>query len=147
VGELLSFRFQGDELQVIPAEGTVHVVIRRVCEALGVDFSRQLRKLKEDPASCVVMMSMQIPGDDQRREVACLDLRSLPLWLATIHPSKVAPELRPKLVAYKLEAAEVLAEHFLGRRGGRVTPPDPVTFARAPSTGRPTVNARRTQDQ
>lgn len=117
MGELLSFRFHGDDLQVIPAEGTITIVIRRFCEALGLAFWPQLRKLKSDPSISVTMMVMQVSGDDQRREVACLDLRSLPLWLATIHPSKVAPELREKLVAYKREAAESLAEHFLGRRG------------------------------
>lgn len=32
--------------------------------------------------------------DDQTRQLAAVDLRSLPLWLATIEPSRVKPEAR-----------------------------------------------------
>ncbi len=114
---LASFDFDGDELAVVSHGGTILLVIRHVCDGIGIAYSTQLRKMKLDPSICVVMMSTQIPGDDQRREVACIDVRSLPLWLATIHPSKVRPELREKLIRYKLECAEVLATHFLGSRG------------------------------
>jgi hypothetical protein len=117
VGELCLFRFHGDDLEVIRGEGTADIIIRRFCEALGVSFQGQIEKLKADPSISIKMILMQVPGDIQRREVACLDIRSIPLWLATIHPSKVAPELRAKLIAYKREAAEVLADHFLGPRG------------------------------
>jgi hypothetical protein len=34
-------------------------------------------------------MIVTVAEDGKRREVACLDVRTLPLWLATIHPSKV----------------------------------------------------------
>lgn len=116
--EIERFTFDGDALEVIPEDHRVLVVVRRVCEALGIALPAQLRRLKRDPVICVIMMITQVPGDDQRREIACIDLRSVPLWLAKIHPSKVRPELRPKLVRYQREAAEVLADHFLGPRAG-----------------------------
>lgn len=100
-------------------EGKVWIVIRRVCEALGIDFSSQLTKLKGDQSICMAIIQTQIPGDDQRRELSCIDLRSFPLWIATIHPSKVAESSRADLIIFKREAGEVLAEHFLGPR----TPP------------------------
>jgi hypothetical protein len=34
--------------------------------------------------------------------------RALPFWLAGIAPGKVAEELRPIILAYQLEAADVL---------------------------------------
>jgi hypothetical protein len=113
---IVPFAFDGDELHVVPGEGRAYVVVRAICEVLGVDFSSQLRKLKRDPSVCVAMFTTQMPDDDQRRETACLDVRSLPLWLAGIHPSKAKPAVREKLIRYKREAAEVLADHFLGRR-------------------------------
>jgi hypothetical protein len=107
--------FHGDMLDVVPSDGQVHVAIRRVCEALGIAFEAQLRKLNDDPAMGVIMMI--IPTDGGTQQAACLDVRSLPLWLATIHPSKVKPDAREKLIRYKRECAEVLADHFLGKRG------------------------------
>ena len=113
---VVQFPFDGDELHVVPGEGQAHVILRRVCEALGLSYPAQLTKLKNDPSVCVAMIATQMPGDDQRREVACLDVRSLPLWLATVHPSKAKPGVREKLIRYRREAAEVLADHFLGKR-------------------------------
>jgi hypothetical protein len=113
---LVKFNFHGDELDVASGDGVAHVVIRRVCEHLGVDFSSQLAKLKSDPSAVVAMIPTTGP-DGKNYETACLDVRSLPLWLATIHPSKVKPAVREKLVRYRRECADVLADHFLGRRG------------------------------
>jgi hypothetical protein len=119
------FPFDGDELDVVPGEGQAHVVIKRVCEALGVAFQRQLVKLRSDPAAVITMMVTTGP-DGKTYRTACIDLRALPLWLAGIHLSKVKPAVRPKLLRYKRECADVLADHFLGKR--RTMPePAPVT--------------------
>lgn len=133
MGALIPFDFRGDRLDVIPGDGTVHVSIRRACEALDISFPTQLVKLRAD-ASVTVSMIETVAADGITREAACIDLRSLPLWLATIHPSKVRPEVREKLVAYKRECADVLAEHFLGsRRSSPVAPvaPDAQALAAA----------------
>lgn len=110
------FDFHGDELEVARTEdGRVSVSIRRVCAALGLDVGSQLAKLKTKGWACVVLITTQVGG--QARELACLDLDSLPMWLATIEPSRVSEGTRAKLTAYQCEAARVLADHFLGRRG------------------------------
>lgn len=111
---LVPFSFRGDTLDVIPGDGTVHVSIRRVCEALGVDFSGQLQKLKTKPWAGVEFIST--PSDGGVQEVACVPLRALPMWLATIEPSRVGESVRVKLAAYQTECADVLARHFLGAR-------------------------------
>ncbi len=124
---LVPFSFQGDKLDVATTAKGVFVSIRRVCEALGVDFSSQLVKLREDSVVGVVIITTPSGGGAQ--ETACIELRSLPLWLATIHPGRVRPEVAVKLIAYKRECAEVLADHFLGPRGRPAelpAPPRPV---------------------
>ncbi|WP_437276426.1 phage antirepressor N-terminal domain-containing protein [Sorangium sp. So ce375] len=118
--ELIKFNFYGDELDVFQAGTSTLVSIRRICEAIGLGYSSQLQKLRADESVCVTMIVTQMPGDDQAREIACVDVRSLPLWLATIHPSKVSHHIKDKLIAYKRECAEVLADHFLGPRGPRI---------------------------
>lgn len=56
-----------------------------------------------------------VAEDGRTRETQCLDLDALPMWLATINPSKVKPELRAKLELFQREAAAVLRDHFFGR--------------------------------
>ena len=97
----------------VDQEGNRPVPLRPFCEALGLDPNTQARKLRGKPWACAVIMTVQIPGDDQTREVFCLPLRALPMWLATIHPAKVAPGARPMLEAFQAEACDVLYRHFL----------------------------------
>jgi hypothetical protein len=40
------FIFDGDALDVVPGDGAAHVIIKRVCEVLGVAFEAQLRNWK-----------------------------------------------------------------------------------------------------
>jgi hypothetical protein len=67
--ELTKFSFRGDELDVIPSDGTIHISIRRVCESLGVDVENQRKKLQSAPSISTVLITVQMPGDDQRREI------------------------------------------------------------------------------
>ena len=45
--------------------GKPHVVIRPIADALGLDWSAQLKRIKRDPvlSTSVVVMATQIPGD------------------------------------------------------------------------------------
>lgn len=113
--QIQKYDFHGDTLDVIPDGDRLHIGIRAVCEALGVDVSRQLKKLKAKPWACVDMKATQIEGDDQTRQIATIDLRSLPMWLATIEPSRCRADVREKLALYQVECAAVLAAHFLPR--------------------------------
>lgn len=115
MSDLVKFSFQGDELDVIPEAGDAWIAVRRICEVLGVDESRQRRKLAANPAASTALVSA-IAEDGAAREMFCVSVRSLPLWLATIHPGRVREDVREKLVAYQRQAGEVLAEHFLGPR-------------------------------
>ncbi len=111
------FNFHGDELEIVRTEeGRVAVSIRRVCAALGIDPDSQRKKLAGKPWAVTVMSTATGP-DGKKYDVVCLDLESLPMWLGTIEPSRVAEGVRAKLERYQVEAARVLADHFLGRRG------------------------------
>lgn len=119
--------FRGGFIEAAQLDGEVWVPIRPVCDALGVSLQGQLAKLRGKPWACIKMILSQMPGDDQTRQLAAVDLRSLPLWLATIEPSRVKPEARPALVTYQREAAEVLYRHFLA-------PPAPIKVPTIPGT-------------
>jgi hypothetical protein len=109
--EIQLIQFHEDQIEAIrDGGGKAYVVIRRICENLGVDVAGQLRNLKVSHWACVDEMSIQI--GDQLRQVAVLPLDQLPMWLVRINVRKVAVDIRPKLKLYQLEARDVLAAHF-----------------------------------
>lgn len=111
MSEMVKFNFHGDDLDVVTIGSAVHVSIRRVCEVLEVDFSSQLAKLKKHRWAVMVMIPITGP-DGKTYETACVDLRTLSMWLATITASKVKEAAREKLERYQAEAADVIAAHF-----------------------------------
>lgn len=116
---LVKVPFHGGELLAVageyPEEGERPIPLRPFCDRLGLTIAPQLVKLKEVEWACVSIIDTQIPGDDQVRKVACLPLRALPMWLATMSPKKVGPEARAMLIAFQKEAADALYRHFRPR--------------------------------
>jgi hypothetical protein len=109
-------RFHGDAIQAVRGgDEQVWIVVKRVCEALGVDESRQRKKLASK-AWAVTDLKSATALDGKNYESFCLSLDSLPMWLATIEPARVKPDARAKLIAYQRECARVLRDHFFGRR-------------------------------
>lgn len=108
-------RFQGDAIQAVREGEQVWVVVKRVCEALGVDEEPQRKKLKNKAWAATSFKEVTGP-DGKNYESFCLSLDSLPMWLAGIEPSRVRAEVRSKLIAYQRECANVLRDHFFGRR-------------------------------
>ncbi|EPA0062515.1 phage antirepressor N-terminal domain-containing protein [Enterobacter cloacae] len=104
--------FHGDTLYVVNYEGTAQVPMRPVVEGMGLDWASQFTKIKQRFNTSVAMITMQLPGDKQRREVVCLSLRKLPGWLHTINVGKVRPELREKVSRYQEECDDVLYEYW-----------------------------------
>lgn len=104
--------FRGGFIEATQLDGEVWVPLSPLCEALGLRTHGQVARLKAKPwATSQIICG--VGADGRAREMVFLDLRSLPLWLATIEPSRVKPEVRPALVAYQREATEVLYRHFL----------------------------------
>lgn len=114
----------GEAIAAANVDGTVWVSVRRMCEALGMDTESQRKRLADSersPWATTVMMT-GVGADGRNREVFCLDLDSVPMWLATIDTSRVAEHARPKVVLFQREAAKVLRDHFFGPRSPSMLP-------------------------
>lgn len=115
---LVPVPFHGGELLAVagsyPEEGDRPIPLRPFCDRLGVAMQAQLTKLKSKPWA-VITMIVTTGADGKSYEMACLPLRALPMWLATIEPNRVKPEVRAMLVAFQREATEVLYKHFAPR--------------------------------
>jgi hypothetical protein len=100
-----------DALMAVQANGRAWAALKPMCDSLGIDFSRQLRKLKGRSWATVVQRST-VANDGRTREMVFVDSRTIPMWLATIDEHRVTEEAKPKLIAYQREAAEALDAYF-----------------------------------
>lgn len=111
--DLIKIDFYGDELLAHQDEaGEVHVALRRMCENLGLDPKSQHEKLKRSAWACVVLITTH-DTTGRSQQMSMLPLRAVPMWLAGIDVERVGAHVREKLIRYQLEAAEVLARHFM----------------------------------
>ncbi|HEX6290589.1 MAG TPA: phage antirepressor N-terminal domain-containing protein [Herpetosiphonaceae bacterium] len=106
--------FYGDPITVaVMPDAEVYVPVRPIAELLGLDWSSQLQRIRRDEvltrrAATLVMTTT----DQSRREMVCLPLDLLPGWLFGISPSRVRPDLAPKLHRYREECFRVLWRAF-----------------------------------
>lgn len=108
--------FHGDEIVAVQGPDGVFVAVKPICERFGLAWPPQYRKLS-DPKNDWGVTQTVIPSAGGTQETVVLALLDVPLWLATIHPAKVAEAHRERLVLYRREAKRVLFEHFFGARG------------------------------
>lgn len=109
--------FKGDKLPMVEVAGQAYVACKPICDALGVSWSRQRKKLvANETRFCVALMAMQMPEDDQSREHMFIPIQRVFGWLMAIHPTKVADEAtREKLTAYQQECDLVLWRYYHGQ--------------------------------
>lgn len=110
--EIVRVPFHGTELLTVEADGKPHVVLRPAIEALGIDYATQLTKLKGRSWACVGQRPIQLPGDVQSRMHTTVDVRTLLMLLATVDEHRVAEHVRPLLVAYQREVADVIESYW-----------------------------------
>lgn len=107
--------FHGTNIQSVEIDGNPHIVLKPMVESIGMDYSRQLQKLK-GKSWATMGMTATVGADGKSREMTVIDLRTLTMWLATIDENRVSEEARPLVVAYQSEVARC---HRPNRWGGR----------------------------
>ena len=89
------------------------VPIKPICEALGIDFDSQRKKLKEDEdLNSTTVLSTVVAADGKDREMLCLPLEFIFGWLFTINPKNVKPEAQEAVRSYRMECYRALYSHF-----------------------------------
>ncbi|EMO5817287.1 phage antirepressor N-terminal domain-containing protein [Raoultella planticola] len=112
--------FYGNSLFVVEHNGEPYTPMKPIIDGMGMDWASQFTKLKQRFKTSIVKITMQLPGDNQRRDLICLALRKLAGWLQTISPNKVRPEIRDKVIQYQEECDDVLYEYWT--KGGVKNP-------------------------
>lgn len=108
---LVTVDFKSNQIEVI--EETQSIVVKDICEAIGLVYPRQYTKIKSDESFESKLIKVQTRGGVQ--EVFTIPLSKLNGWLFSINPNKVKPEVKQKLIEYKKECFNVLYTHFNGK--------------------------------
>lgn len=114
MNELTKVNFHGQELIASKDEnGNVMVAVKPICEALGLDWSAQLQKIKRDSVlNSTMVMITTVAEDGKNREMITLPLNYLNGFLFSIDDSRVSEEVRPLVIKYKKECYTVLYNYF-----------------------------------
>lgn len=108
--------FCGRELVAVKEKEKVLVALRPICDALGLDWSRQLKLVKDDPVlSSTVDELPTVGADGKPREMICLPLDYLNGWLFKISAKRYTGARRDAIIRYQRECYRVLAEHFMSQ--------------------------------
>lgn len=107
--------FNGTNIPVMSADGTIYVAIKPICSALGVDYIRQFKNVQEHHILSGVL-SKQTTHDASGRlqEMVCLPERYIYGWLFSINSKS------EDLIKYQSQCYDVLFDYFHGATTERV---------------------------
>lgn len=101
-------------------DGNVWVGVRWVCDALDMtegQMKRQIKNIQNDELFSGSGSNQILNKGSGERDVFCLKLDYIPMWLAKISITQKTREERPefakKLLEYQLKAKDILAAAFL----------------------------------
>ena len=104
-----------NDVDIIATTEEQLVPIKPICEALGVNYTTQIEKLKKHPIyGSTVPLRGILAADGKLREMSCLPLRLISGWIFSIHPDNVKEEVREHLIEYQLKCNDVLYDYFFG---------------------------------
>ena len=94
--------------------GQVWIAVKPIAEKIGVDYRTQQKRIQADPKfNCRHMPSVGADGKD--REMLCLRLEHLPLWMCSINANKVKCEIADQLLEFQMRCHIVLHDYFSGQ--------------------------------
>lgn len=101
------------DIQLVENNAERLVPIKPICEALGIDFEPQRKKLNEDDfLSSITSLREAVGADGKDREMVCLPYEFIFGWLFTINPKNVKEEAREAVAKYRIECYQALFNYF-----------------------------------
>jgi len=79
-------------------DGTISLAIRDVCQALAIDFSTQLRRIRNQAVLAEGLARFRIATSGGAQAQDFLELERVPTWLLMINASRVGEHVRPRLL-------------------------------------------------
>lgn len=117
--EIARISLSAGAIDTVLVDGKPHIVFRHAVEAIGLEYSGQLRKLR-DRSWANRREVATVAADGKTRQMVVVDEKTFLMWLATVNEMKVAAEVRPTLVAYQSETTDMVRDYWM--QGGAVNP-------------------------
>ncbi|MCW9731905.1 phage antirepressor N-terminal domain-containing protein [Avibacterium sp. 20-15] len=110
--EALTAEFLGKEITLVDNNGIAYVAMREIVEGIGLEWSRQHKKLvnQSQKFNCVHMTT--VAQDGKNREMLCMPIKKLNGWLFSINPNKVRADLKTRLEEYQEECFLALWDYW-----------------------------------
>ncbi|WP_396153698.1 phage antirepressor N-terminal domain-containing protein [Flavobacterium sp.] len=107
-------QFNNTNVLFTSVDGVTYVAIKPICQALNVDYSGQLMRVKNDPllGSEYGVYHIQV-GNLQGRKYTCISEKYIYGWIFSINSTS------PEFLEFKKECYELLYNHFHGVIGRR----------------------------
>jgi hypothetical protein len=105
----------------VQKDSKIYVAVKKICDDLGIDFSSQLKKIKESSLLSKGLVEITTPTNGGMQNILYLDSEFLPFYLSGIKEKKCKLEIRPYLLEFQLKAKDVLAKAFLGNQDQQKT--------------------------
>lgn len=109
---LIVMPFHGDEIVTFQSEDGPRVAMRRIVENMGIAWPRQSQKLEDQKAKFACSHMVTHDSSGRKQVMLTMPVAKLPLWLASLNPSKVAPAIRAKVELYQAESAVALHDYW-----------------------------------
>jgi hypothetical protein len=90
--------FDAVVLAVRADDGTISLAIRDVCQALAIDFSTQLRRIRNQAVLAEGLARFRIATSGGAQAQDFLELERVPTWLLMINAARVGAPVRPRLL-------------------------------------------------
>lgn len=106
----------GKGILIISKNTKKYVAIRPICEAIGIDYSSQLKKIKDDPIlGSTVVLSTTVGADNNQRNMQTLPIRYVFGWLFRIDSRNVKQEIKESVEKYQKQCYDALFDTFTKR--------------------------------
>jgi hypothetical protein len=96
-------------------DGRIAVVLRSLCEGMGLNTQAQVRRAERTEALAGALVSPWLETHIGLQELPALILEVLPGWLTGVDTRRVQGEAHDTILAYQREAYGVLYQHFVAR--------------------------------
>ena len=106
--------FNGKNIFFQTYDGQFWIAIKPICDALGLEYTRQFKNIKEDEILSQLLAEQPMVGADNRiRKMTSLPEKYIYGWLFSIKSAS------PDLLKYKKECYDILYNYFHGTITGR----------------------------
>jgi hypothetical protein len=93
------------------------VVLRWICESLNLAPNKQISRIERTSSIANELVRVKVQTGGGKQAMAALTLRGFPVWILGINPNEIKDERRREMIiAYQVEAVDVLYNHFSKRR-------------------------------